>query len=240
MKGLLWLGLVVSSKIALPQSVDGDTSLITVHGRVVDTVFNTGFYDVVVLNKSAGKGIFGSADGTFSITLRKSDQLGVSVVGYHTIYLSFKDSSFRSSYRPVLFLQPLSFTGSEVVVNPLKTLEQLKKERAAIAKREVAVVTSIDVIKSPITALYMAFSKRERTKRKIAEMDYRDKQREVVRELLRLYVHHDIVALSPEDFEAFITFIHLSDTFLKTATDYELIRYIQEKFEHFQRIEKGF
>jgi hypothetical protein len=139
-----------------------------------------------------------------------------------------------------LYIQPLEYVGEEVIVKPLKTLDELKEERASIVRREVPVVTVENAISSPITALYIAFSKREKTKRKVAEMEYQDKQDDIVREILRIYVHHDVIDLSAEQFDEFITFLNLNTDFLKTASDYELISYIQYKFEHFTKIKEGF
>ena len=222
------------------QKADYNDSLITIRGNVKDTSFSVGFYNLVVINKTVGKGIFGEYDGSFTITVKKKDEIGVSVVGYQTIYLSFKDSSYQELYDVELFIQTLEYVGTEVVVKPLKTLDELKEERANIAKREVPVVTVANAFSSPITALYVAFSKREKTKRLVAEMEYKDQQSTIVKEILRLYVHHDIIDLEAEDFEEFITFLNLNTEFLKTASDYELISYIQYKFEHFQKIKEGF
>ena len=236
----LTLPFIIISSISFAQKADYSDSLITINGVVKDTTFAVGFFNTVVMNKSVGKGIFGEYDGTFSITVKKKDQVGVSVVGYQTIYLSFKDSSYKREYDVVLYLESLEFVGEEVIVKPLKTLEQLKEERSNISKREVPVVTVTNAIQSPITALYIAFSKREKTKRKVAEMEYMDSQNDIVKEILHLYVHHDILDLEYADFEEFVTFLNLNPEFLKSASDYELITYIQAKFEHFQKIKEGF
>lgn len=236
----LALAIILWGSIGFSQKADYNDSLITINGTVKDTNYAVGFYNLVVMNKTVGKGIFGEYDGTFSISVKKSDEIGVSVVGYQTIYLSFKDSAYKKSYDIDLYIETIEFVGEEVVVKPLKTLEELKEERSNISKREVPVVTVTNAIQSPITALYVAFSKREKTKRKVAEMEYRDSQSDIVKEILHLYVHHDIIELEYADFEEFVVFLNLNPEFLKTATDYELITYIQSKFEHFQKIKEGF
>ncbi|MFT4603215.1 MAG: hypothetical protein ACI857_003403 [Arenicella sp.] len=236
----LFLSLLLALSLASISQVNYQDSLVTVHGNVKDSVFNVGFYDLVVVNKSVGKGIFGNSDGSFSITVKKKDKIGISVVGYQTLYISFADSSYKKRYSVNLFIESLEYTSETVIVVPIKTLDQLKEERQAIAKRETPVVTVSNAISSPITALYIAFSKREKTKRRIAEMEFQDQQDDVVREILRLYVHNDIVDLSSADYDEFIRFLHLNTEFLKRATDYELITYIQEKFEHFEKIKEGF
>ena len=228
------------SVTSFSQKADYIDSLITIKGKVLDTNYAVGFYNLVVVNKSVGKGIFGEFDGSFTIIVKKKDKIGISVVGYQTVYMSFADSVYKSSYSVDVYIESLAYVGEEVVVKPLKSLEELQEERANISKREVPVVTLSSAIQSPITALYMAFSKREQTKRKVAEMEYIDNQEQIVKEILHLYVHHDIIELEYADFEEFVTFLNLNTEFLKTASDYELITYIQSKFEHFQKIKEGF
>lgn len=216
-------------------------SLITITGKVIDTTQKVSFYNVMVINKTAGKGIFGKYDGTFSIQVKKTDLVAVSVTGYQTKYLNFKNSKYKKEYKVTLYLEILTVTAKEVVVKPLKTLKELQKERAQLQKRELPKVTIASAIESPITALYMAFSKREKTKRLIAELEYRDQQKEVVKEILRIYVANDIIDLEDDEFDAFINFLNLNDRFLRTATDYELITYIKGKYEHFKKLQtEGF
>ncbi len=239
MKVIFFIALFIST-FTYGQSVNYNDSLITLKGKVLDTNYSVGFYNVVVLNKTVGKGIFGDYTGNFSITVKKTDTIGISVRGYQTIYLSFADSAYHKVYNNKFYIEELSITTEEVVVRPLKTLEELKEERANIAKREVATVTVVNAIESPITALYLAFSKREKTKRYVAEMEYKDQQYDVVKEILRVYVHNDIFELSEDDFDEFIRFLNLNIEFLKSASDYDLVTYIKAKFEHFQKIKEGF
>lgn len=236
----LILILLCFSFNSFSQEVNYNDSLITIKGQVIDTNHSVGFYNLLVVNKTVGKGIFGQYNGTFEIMVKKSDTIGISVVGYKTTYLSFVESPYQKVYEPIIYLQEREVMGNEVVVRPLKTLDELKDERSQIAKREVPKVTIENAITSPITALYMTFSKREQTKRKVAEMEYQDQQDDIVREILRLYVHNDIIELSDDEFDEFINFLNLNPEFLKNATDYELITYIKAKFEHFQSIKEGF
>jgi len=234
------ISFVFCSFIGFGQEKTVNDSLITIRGRVIDTTATIGFYNMVVVNKTAGKGIFGDYTGNFEIIVRKGDLIAISVVGYQTTYISFAESEYKPVYDVVIYLKMLAYSSEEVVITPLKTLEELQEERSNIAKREVPTVTVENAFQSPITALYVAFSKREKTKRLVADMEYQDQQDDVVREILRLYVHNDIIDLSEADFEEFILFLNLSPEFLMTASDYELITYIQDKYEHFKRIKEGY
>ena len=214
--------------------------MVTINGTVLDTTASISFFDMVVIDKTTGKGIFGDYSGKFTIQVKKGDLVGVSVVGYEGQTFTYKDSSYKPVYNITLYLQTRMEVGNEVVVKPLKTLEQLKEERENIVKREVPTISGVSALQSPITALYMAFSKREKTKRMVAELEYKEDQDKVVKEILRVYVNADIIDLDSDEYEEFITFLNLNPEFLKTASDYELIVFIQEKFEHYRRIQEGF
>lgn len=228
------------SSIGLSQSPNYNDSLVTINGTVLDTNASISFFDMVVIDKTTGKGIFGDYSGKFTIQVKKGDLVGVSVVGYEGQTFTYKDSSYKPVYNITLYLQTRMVVGNEVVVKPLKTLEQLKEERENIVKREVPTISGVSALQSPITALYMAFSKREKTKRMVAELEYKEDQDKVVKEILRVYVNADIIDLDSDEYEEFITFLNLNPEFLKTASDYELIVFIQEKFEHYRRIQEGF
>ena len=104
--------------------------------------------------------------------------------------------------------------------------------------RETRLVTGINILESPITALYQAFSKKEQNKRWIQEQKYKDDQRRVVKELLRLYVAFDIINMTEDDFDEFIQFLNMDDDFLKTSSEMELILFIKDKYEHYSFLKK--
>ncbi|MEE3146087.1 MAG: hypothetical protein VX280_07945, partial [Bacteroidota bacterium] len=121
-------------------------------------------------------------------------------------------------------------------IRPLKTLNQIKEERAELAMRDTRIVSGISAFESPITALYQAFSKKEKNKRWIAEQEYKDDQIRIVKELLALYVAYDIIELNEKDFDSFISFLNVNEYFLKTASEMELVLFVKDKYEHFQML----
>ncbi len=121
----------------------------------------------------------------------------------------------------------------EVVIRPLKTLNQIKEERAELAMRDTRMVSGISAFESPITALYQAFSRKEKNKRWIAEQEYKDDQSRIVKELLALYIAYDIIDLDENEFDSFISFLNINENFLKTASEMELVLFVKDKYEHF-------
>lgn len=201
-------------------------------GKVADTIRPQGFYNMMVINRSTGKGVFGQPNGSFSLYVKSGDSMAISVKNYPIIEFVIQADANCQCLRS-FYIEGNPQLVAEVVVRPIKTLEQIREERESLALRETRQVTGIEVMQSPITALYQAFSKKEKSKRLVAEMEYQDDQRAVVKELLRVYAAYDVVKLTEEDFDEFIYFLNINPDFLRTATEMELIDFIKGKYEHF-------
>lgn len=213
----------------------GNTQEIRIKGKVLDTTsFDQGF-NLMVVNKSKNRGSFASYKGTFDFSIDRKDTFALSAAGYKVQIFCFKDT-LVSEVNMTVYLQPLHYTSAPVTITSLKTLEELRKERASLEKKETRTVTGVNALESPITALYQAFSKREKSKRLLAELEHQEKQDDILKELLRIYVHHKIIDLDDEEFAQFIEFCNINEDFLKTASDYDLVIYIKQKFEHYMRM----
>jgi hypothetical protein len=219
----------------LTQAQQCDKVLFT--GKVVDTLRPQNFYNLMIVNRRTGQGVFGQPNGSFSVYVSNGDSLSISVREYPLVKLVVKADS-NCQFLKTIFIEPKPQEVREVVVRPLKSLEQIREEREGLAMRETRMVTGIEMLQSPITALYQAFSKKEQNKRWIAEQNYKDDQRRVVKELLRTYIAYDIIELDEEEFDNFIAFLNVNEDFLKTATEMELITFIKDKYEHFRDMKK--
>jgi hypothetical protein len=206
-------------------------------GKVEDTLRPRNFYNLMVINKTTGRGLFGLPDGHYNVYASAGDTIILSVTGYNRLQTVVKaDENCQSKKTWYIEASPQQI--EEVIVRPLKSLEQIQNERSELAMRETRTVTGIDMLQSPITALYEAFSKRAKNKRWVAEKKYEDQQKAIVQELLHLYVAFEVIELNEGEFDAFIAFLNVDDYFLKTASEMELITFIQDKFEHFKLLMK--
>lgn len=214
-----------------------ECSRVWLKGRVQDTLHPSRFLNMMIVNRSTGKGVFGQADGSFGVYVNAKDSIIISIKGYDKI--GFRVTPDSSCQQIVdVYLDPKSTEIQEVVVKPLKTLQEIKEERASLALRDTRTITGMEAIQSPITALYERFSSKEQSKRKVEEMKYKDKQIDIVQELLRLYVAYDVIQLSREEFEDFIVFMAIDEDFLKTASEVELVNFIKGKFEHYKTLKQ--
>lgn len=211
----------------------GQCEEVYLKGRVVDTSFSQSFYNLMVINQTTKQGVYGRPSGEFAVYTRPGDKVGFSVKGYTKEFIVIPDNG-QCTVDTIIYLQTRLQEYEEITVYPIKSLEQIKKEREDISRRETRTVTGFDAFKSPITALYQRFSKREKSKALVAQMEHQDNMNDIVKELLRAYVSYDVVYLEEEEFSDFINFLNIDEHFLKTASDYELIIYIQGKLEHYK------
>lgn len=209
---------------------------VLVSGKIVDTLRLQNFYNLMVVNKTTGRGVFGQPNGHFSVYANSGDLIALSTKGYPVYQFVVKPDD-NCQAKILAYVERLPQEVPDIIVRPLKTLEQIKEERENLALRETRTVTGVSALQSPITFLYQAFSKKEQNKRWIAEQEYKDDQRRIVQELLRLYVAFDIIELSDTEFDAFITFLNIDEQFIKTASEMELILFIKDKYDHFRRLE---
>ena len=206
-----------------------------VSGKVMDTMNVDMFYNLMVINKTSGRGVFGQPDGHFSVYVRPGDKIALSTKGY-PVYEFIATADGDCQNHILAYIERIPQEIEQVVVRPLKSLEQIKEERQSLSQRETRTVTGINVMESPITALYQAFSKKEQNKAWIAEQQYKDDQRRIVKELLRLYVAFEIIDLPETTFDDFITFLNIDENFIKTASEMELVLFIKDKYDHFKSL----
>lgn len=190
----------------------------------------------MIVNKSTNAGVFGQPSGAFGVYVNNNDSIILSTKGYERVGFRVKADTV-CQFKCDVVLSELPRELPEVTIKPLKTLQQIKEERAALAMRETKTITGLEAVQSPITALYQRFSKVEQSRAKVAELQYLDSKIEIVKEILRLYVIYDVIKLDEEQFESFIDFMAIDEDFLKTASDMELATFIKDKFDHYMSLQ---
>lgn len=210
---------------------------ITVKGRVLNENGESSFQSLFVVNRSTRVGNFAESSGLFQINIQKKDTLMVGALGYGTKYISFTDSVSRDTYVINILLLPLKVEMEPVDIFAPRTLREIFEEVEELGYDERDdLVRGVNAIQSPITALYMAFSRRERRKREAMRIINEDRKRDLLKELFQKFVHHDIIDLDNDEFDDFIDYCNVSEEFMKAATQYEFIMFIKYRFKSYQRI----
>jgi hypothetical protein len=227
-KYILILLFIGSANLLFAQS-----DSVIIKGKVTDKDNPYVWIPCMAINKTTGKGIFGDNGGRFTLRMKKSDTLIVNATGYIQQKFCFKDST-KKNYTLNVELTKKPIELKSVEVKPERELVTIEEELKTLKKEEVNTVTGINVIQSPITALYERFSKIGKQKNQVAEMEYEDRRRELMKELLSKYVRYDIIDLKDDEFDAFIDFLALPDEFIQHAEQYDLIMAIKYRYEVFE------
>jgi hypothetical protein len=91
----------------------------------------------------------------------------------------------------------------------------------------------VDAAQSPITYLYERYSREGKSTALVASLENEDRKRELLADILRLYVKVGVIELKEEDFDAFITFLNIPEPILRTASDYDLAVYIKARWQQY-------
>lgn len=235
LRSYLLKAILVVLGVILFVTVSSAQKLITISGRAFDKENSLlPIPRLMIINMRTNNGIFADAEGKFSVAAMQSDTLLFSVIGYHTKKVCLKDSIIKKQYYIEVELQKLQYTLKEVSVFGTRSLNDIDKDIAKLdSTRRSRYFRDINAIESPITYLYERFSKFGKSKQKVAEWENEDLKKDILKDLFRLYVKNDIIDLSEEEFDAFISYCNLSEEFIKTASQFELVMAIKGKYEAF-------
>lgn len=210
---------------------------------VAEITFSGSIYDLndslatpapIVVNKRTGTGHAFLPGWNFSITGLKTDTFLVTSGGYNHVRYCFADSAFRKEYRVRV---PLSMRANElnpVTVFPVKDLKVIRQDRQGLGVQPTRTTEGVtDAVASPITFLYERFSREGQSKALVAELENRDRTNAVLKDLFRVYNRAGVINLPENDFDAFIAFLNMPESYLKNASDYELAVTIKQRFEQF-------
>jgi hypothetical protein len=187
---------------------------------------------VMVINLKTQQGIFANADNSFTIQINKTDTLVITAFGYGSYKYCFRDSTLKDIYRIIAPLNKISFTLNEATIFAPRDLNRIEEDikKLGYDKKDYR-LNGVSAWQSPITALYQEFSRKERSKRKVAEMMNDDRRRELMREVLANYSRAGLIDLRYNEYNAFIDYLGLNDFLLQAFTQYELAMYIKVRYQ---------
>ena len=211
-------------------------NLVTISGQVYDKESKLPLPRLMVINKRTGNGTFADSESKFSILARQTDTIIFSAVGFKMKKICLSDSVEKSHFFVSIPLEKLYYALKEVSVFAPRTLNEIDKDIAKLdsIRARNRNYKDINEFESPITYLYERFSKFARSKQKVAMWENEDLKRGVLKDLFRIYIKHDIMDLTEEEFDAFIKYCNLSESFIKNASQFELVMAIKGKYETFK------
>ncbi len=211
-----------------------DTTSISVQGELRDEM-DQPIPNAIIINRTTKMGSFGKPNGTFEVKCQRGDTLAITSLGFQTRYVTYIDSIFSSEFKLKLYLDTRTYMMSEVEVFAPRDLEQIQADIQKLGYNEKDyMISGINAVQSPITFLYQQFSKKEQSKRKVAYLENEDRKRDLLKELFRLYVDYEIIALNDEQFDDFINYLNVSDEFLIQSSQYDFLVYVKDRFRDYK------
>ncbi len=186
---------------------------------------------VMVINLRTQQGQFAQSDNSFRVQALRNDTLVVTAIGYRVRKLCFRDSLRSDTIEVMVALDRLRYELKEATVFIPRDLNRIEQDlkKLGYTPKDYR-LTGVNAWQSPLTALYQEFSRKERSKRKVAELMNADRRRELMREVLANYTRSGLIALPYNEYDAFIDYLGLSDFFLRTFSQYELAYYIKQRY----------
>jgi hypothetical protein len=190
------------------------------------------FYDLMIVNRRTRTGKFANTDGSFTVQAQRNDTLLIGAGGYVTRTVPLGEFPDAELDKLRITLRPWSIDLQPVAVLPQRTLKEIQADIEKLGYNEKDYrETGINALESPITFLYESFSRRERSKRTVAQLENEDRKRELLKELLQQYVDYGIINLSDESFDDFIDFCNVPEDVLKGLSQYDFLVYVKKKYQ---------
>ena len=155
----------------------GQEPLIRIKGKVFEERGQP-VPNCIILNLRTQQGIFGMPDGSFVVECRPTDTLTITCLGYHARQLCYKDSAVKTVYYPRVFLNERNYSFSTLNIFAPRDLDDIQKDIQSLGYDEDDYMLSgINAVASPITFLYQQLSKKEQSRRVVAELENDDRRR---------------------------------------------------------------
>jgi hypothetical protein len=220
--------------ISISESSGQTDTLVQISGNLRDEQ-NLPIPISVIVVAGSSKGIFGNSDGSFSMQCKPQDTLLFSSFGFHTRTIALQDSIWDITKPMTIYLDRRVYKLSTVQIFGQRDLSKIQEDIRKLGYDEKDYrLSGINALESPITFMYQQWSRTERSKRLVAQMENEDKKRELLKELFKIYIDYDIIQLGDKEFDAFIDYINISDEFLKSISQYDFILFVKERFQDYR------
>jgi hypothetical protein len=200
-------------------------------GKVYDEDSTKVLPFVYVINKNTSFGTVSDVNGWFQLKADANDTLIFSCLGYLKRYVSVKD--FEKMNRKIIMKKNV-YQLPMVDVKILK-YENYEKDymKRVIEKSQMPVV---DVISSPITALYMQFSKKGRELQRLSRIFEEIFIQEQVEKKINSQILYQLTGDANVDIEALRKFcgFYMSDYYILNHDGYELYSKVLECYYRYR------
>jgi len=208
-------------------------SQIMIKGRIYEPDSLTPMPFVYIINKSTGNGTMSNAEAKFNLVVNSTDTLICSYVGYarQIIPVSSLKPGAIDEYKIIMRTKMIQL--GEVTVSTFKYKPYEKEYMNKIINESQ--IRTIDAFNSPITALYMQFSKRGKEVRKLAQIFNEILIEEQVNKKLNAEIVRNLTGDPNLDYEHFRKYcLELSNYYIINHDGYELYNKVMNCYKRYK------
>jgi hypothetical protein len=208
-----------------------------IRGTVVESDSNTVMPFVYIINKSNGNGTMSDNNGKFTLATNPNDTLLCSYVGFLKLYMPVKNLIADQKGMVKLVMTPMRINLETVTITAFKFQPYEREYMTSIIDRSR--IKNINYISSPISALYMRYSKEGKQIQKLAKifediMIEEEVQKKLSREILTRLTGDDQI-----DYMAFRKYCYyVNDYYIMSHDGVELYTKVMECYKRW-KIEGG-
>lgn len=231
-------------------------SIVRVSGRILNQEKQPIPY-VSIFDKKTVHGTMTDSSGYFTIVINRRDTLSISALGYKPAKLAVPDSIKSNMYFFNLSLDTRTYMLKTVHVYGLTKKEQFKKDfkehntELTVEEKNVfknfpdyqkeSKIQPSDLqpgvkIDGPISALYDAFSKEGKSKRKYAELVKEDNLHDRLEKRFNKELVSSITGFKGDTVEDFMKFCRFGTSFILNATEYDFYLAIKKRLEQYKKL----
>ncbi len=255
---LIFASLVLFSIKAAGQFVKMDDRVI-IAGYVIDDSDKKPLVYTNISIRHRREGTISDTAGYFAISAMMYDTIRFSMLGYERKFVVVDDKAVDNDEPLMVYLKPETYLLPTVDIfewryNQLKyevktmnlpdddytyALQNFPVKQKAISFYNNTPSTGAGFTFSPITALYEAFSKEGKEKRKLAELQEKDYINSLIEERITTRQIMDLTGMSEAETYKFIDWCNFSAEFIKSMNAYYFILVVKHKAEQYLKTHRN-
>lgn len=202
-------------------------------GTVVESDSNTAMPFVYIINKSSGNGTMSDNNGKFTLPTHSNDTLICSYVGYLKLYIPVKDlqPDSRGEVKLVMTYLPINLGTVNITTFKFKPYEREYMNDIIDRSR----IRQLEYANSPLSALYMRYSKEGKQIQKLAKIFEQILIEEEVQKKLSREILVKLTGDETIDYAAFRKYCYyVNDYYISTHEGAELYTKVMECYKRYK------
>ncbi|MDY7396342.1 carboxypeptidase-like regulatory domain-containing protein [Aureibaculum sp. 2210JD6-5] len=254
----LSLFLCISTLVAQNEDFNPQDSIKILKGRIIDVNDKTPLQSAHIVNLNSAEGTITNTNGHFEIPAQANDTLHISYIGYQSIKLKITNDLLRGNELEIA-IHEKTLDIDEVTVKVHNLIGVLEIDAKNVPKdsysrihieglpqtyeigrpkeRDYSGVGA--ALFNPVDFWYNKFGKKPKELKKLKKLKEQDNSRDMMEEKFSREILMDYMDMSRKELDDLLKECNYSNSFVKKASDLQIIEAVLECYENYRAIKKG-